>query len=79
MQGIWRDFCVSDTYEPGSVMKPFTIAAGLESGKLPGNETYVCGGYGKVKTLTKRINCKVNRTHVLSDRLQEHRTLAAIS
>lgn len=44
LTGIWRNFCVSDSYEPGSVMKPFTVAAGLETGRLTGNETYYCGG-----------------------------------
>ncbi len=42
---LWKNFCISDTYEPGSVMKPFTVAMGLESGALMGNETYYCGGY----------------------------------
>lgn len=41
---LWRNFCISDTYEPGSTAKPFTVAAGLESGKLTGNEVYVCTG-----------------------------------
>lgn len=44
LNGFWRNFCVSDTYEPGSTMKPFTIAAGLEDGTLQGNESYVCHG-----------------------------------
>ena len=44
LQEIWRNFCVSDSYEPGSVMKPFTLAAGLETGKITGNETYECTG-----------------------------------
>ncbi len=57
MQGIWRDFCVSDTYEPGSVMNPFTIAAGLESGKLTGNETYVCGGSLRPVAGAQNIGC----------------------
>lgn len=42
--GLWKNFCISDTYEPGSVMKPFTVAMGLETGRLSGNETYFCGG-----------------------------------
>lgn len=42
---LWRNFCITDTYEPGSVMKPFTVAAGLETGTLRGDETYYCGGY----------------------------------
>ncbi|MCF2681597.1 peptidoglycan D,D-transpeptidase FtsI family protein [Faecalicatena contorta] len=41
---LWNNFCVSNTYEPGSTFKPFTIAAGLETGVLTGNENYVCGG-----------------------------------
>ena len=42
---LWRNFCVSDTFEPGSTMKPFTIAAGLENGTLYGGETYYCNGF----------------------------------
>lgn len=45
MNELWRNFCVSDAYEPGSTIKPFTVAAGLETGAITGNETYVCGGY----------------------------------
>ena len=41
---LWRNYCISDTYEPGSVAKAMTVAAGLDSGKLTGNETYVCNG-----------------------------------
>ena len=41
---LWRNFCVSDSYEPGSTMKPFTVAAGLENGTLYGGETYYCDG-----------------------------------
>ena len=44
MNKLWRNFCVSDTYEPGSTMKPFTVAAGLENGTLKGDEKYYCGG-----------------------------------
>ena len=44
MNKLWRNFCVSDTYEPGSTMKPFTVAAGLNDGTLKGDETYYCGG-----------------------------------
>lgn len=42
---LWRNFCVSDAFEPGSTAKPFTVATGLETGALKGNETFVCGGY----------------------------------
>jgi stage V sporulation protein D (sporulation-specific penicillin-binding protein) len=42
---LWKNFCISDTYEPGSVAKPFTVATGLESGAITGNEVYDCKGY----------------------------------
>ena len=41
---LWKNFCISDTYEPGSVAKPFTVATGLESGSITGNEVYQCNG-----------------------------------
>ena len=41
---IWRNFCVSDIFEPGSTVKPFTVASGLENGTLSGGETYNCTG-----------------------------------
>lgn len=41
---LWNNFCVSESYEPGSTFKPFTIAAGLEIGALTGDEGYTCGG-----------------------------------
>ena len=52
---LWRNFCISDTYEPGSTMKPFTVACGLESGKLTGNESYTCNGIYEVAD--KKIRC----------------------
>lgn len=55
LNGIWKNFCVSDTFEPGSTAKPFTVAAGLESGKLKGNESYFCGGHLTVGG--SNINC----------------------
>ncbi|MGN0141935.1 MAG: peptidoglycan D,D-transpeptidase FtsI family protein [Roseburia sp.] len=42
---LWQNFCVTYTYEPGSTAKPFTIAAGLETGTLYDGETFYCDGY----------------------------------
>lgn len=53
---VWRNFCVSDTYEPGSVSKVMTVAAGLDSGKLTGNESYYCGGVMEVSEHKIRCN-----------------------
>ena len=41
---VWRNYCISDTYEPGSPSKIFTVAAGLEEGVLNGNESFMCDG-----------------------------------
>ena len=37
---LWKNYCISTTYEPGSTAKPFTVAAALESGAITGNEHY---------------------------------------
>lgn len=44
LNALWKNFCISETYEPGSVSKPITVAAGIESGSITGNETYNCQG-----------------------------------
>ena len=48
LNALWKNFCINSTYEPGSTMKPFTMAAGLESGKLTGNENFICNGVKEV-------------------------------
>ena len=42
LNSIWQNFCITYTYEPGSTAKPFTVAAGLDTGKL--KESYECDG-----------------------------------
>lgn len=54
---LWRNFCISDTYEPGSTIKPFTVATGLESGVLTGNEGYQCNGSLEVSDSVPPIKC----------------------
>jgi len=44
LNSLWKNFCINSTYEPGSTMKPFTMATGLEDRVLTGNEEYVCNG-----------------------------------
>lgn len=41
---MWRNFAVSDSYEPGSPAKPLTVAACMEEGVINKNTTFVCDG-----------------------------------
>lgn len=58
---LWRNFCISDTYEPGSTAKSITLAAGLETGKIVGNESYECGGF--LEVADHKIRCNVRGGH----------------
>ncbi len=48
LDALWKNFCIVDTYEPGSVSKPFTVAAALETGAITGEEKFNCEGYLEV-------------------------------
>ena len=61
LNGIWRNFCVSDAYEPGSVFKPVTVSSALECGALSGSEKFVCDGYEAVSGV--HIKCSNNEGH----------------
>lgn len=58
---MWRNFCISDTYEPGSTFKPFTVAAALEENLISASDTFVCNGYRYVGGW--RINCNNRSGH----------------
>lgn len=45
LNSLWKNQCISSTYEPGSVAKPFTVAAAIDSGSITGNESYECKGH----------------------------------
>ena len=62
---LWRNFCISDTYEPGSTAKVLTMATGLETGKLTGNETYDCTG--ALDVADRHIRCNVRSGHGVLD------------
>ena len=55
LNGIWRNGCINDTYEPGSTFKIVTAAAGLESGSVTTTDTFSCPGYIMVED--RRIRC----------------------
>ena len=48
LNDLWKNFCITTTYEPGSTYKPFTMASGLEEGILTGNESFNCTGVKEV-------------------------------
>lgn len=57
LNALWKNFCISDTYEPGSTIKPFTVATGLETGRITGNEGYQCDGSLVVVESQKPVRC----------------------
>ena len=48
LNNLWRNFVVSDSFEPGSTFKTFTIAGAIEDGVLSGEEKFVCDGHQQV-------------------------------
>lgn len=45
LNGIWKNFCISDAFEPGSTVKPMTVAAALQDHSILPSATFVCDGY----------------------------------
>lgn len=45
LNGVWRNGCINDTYEPGSTFKIVTAAAGLEEGVVTPESTFNCPGF----------------------------------
>lgn len=52
---MWRNSCVSDTYEPGSTFKIITAAAGLEAGVVTLEDRFTCPGFRIVED--RKIRC----------------------
>lgn len=52
---MWRNSCVSDTYEPGSTFKIITAAAGLEAGVVTLEDRFSCPGFRIVED--RKIRC----------------------
>lgn len=55
---LWRNFCISDAFEPGSTFKPMTVAACLDEGAASANKSYACDGYETVGGI--KIKCVAN-------------------
>lgn len=52
---MWRNRCINDTYEPGSIFKIITSSACLEEGVVSLEDTFFCPGYRVVED--RRIRC----------------------
>lgn len=52
---IWKNYCITDSFEPGSTFKPFTVAAAYEEGIVKKSETFVCDGAEQVDVY--KIKC----------------------
>lgn len=52
---MWRNRCINDTYEPGSVFKIITSSACLEEGVVSLDDTFFCPGYRIVED--RKIRC----------------------
>ena len=44
LNGMWSNYCVTDAFEPGSVVKPIVMAGALEKGKISESDTFLCDG-----------------------------------
>ena len=62
---MWRNPCVSDTYEPGSTFKIITAAAALEENVVSLSDTFYCPGYRLVED--RRIRCSRTTGHGSQD------------
>lgn len=61
----WRNFIVSDSYEPGSVFKIVTAAAAIEENVLSENFSYTCTG--KIQVADRTIKCHDRDGHGTQD------------
>ena len=61
LNAMWRNPCLSDTYEPGSAFKIITASAAFEAGKVTLEDQFFCGGYRVVED--RRIHCHKRTGH----------------
>ncbi len=61
LNAMWRNGCINDTYEPGSIFKIITASAGLEEGVVSTSDQFSCPGYKIVED--RRIRCHKTTGH----------------
>ena len=60
-QTQWRNKAVSDLYEPGSVFKLITCAAGLDAGVIQAGSTFYCGE--SISVAGTKFHCANHKSH----------------
>lgn len=65
LNNMWRNFCINDTYEPGSIFKTVTAIAALETGVVGLNDSFTCSGATVVSD--RRIRCHKTTGHGTQD------------
>ena len=65
LNNMWRNFCINDTYEPGSIFKTVTATAALETGVVGLNDSFTCSGATVVSD--RRIRCHKTTGHGIQD------------
>lgn len=58
---MWRNNCINDTYEPGSVFKIITASAGLECGAVKTDDCFFCNGF--IMVGDRKIRCHKTTGH----------------
>lgn len=61
LNNMWRNFCINDTYEPGSTFKVVTATAALEENVVKLDDTFHCPGFRIVED--RRIRCHKKGGH----------------
>ena len=65
LNNMWRNFCINDTYEPGSIFKMVTAAAALETKSVKLTDMYTCSGSTIVAD--RKIRCHKTTGHGTQD------------
>ena len=61
LNNMWRNGCINDTYEPGSIFKVITAAAGLEENVVSVDSNFSCPGFIVVED--RKIRCHKTQGH----------------
>lgn len=65
LSNVWKNFCITQSYEPGSTYKPFTLSAGLEEDSVKMTDEFYCSG--SKEFLEDTVKCHNNEGHGMLD------------